>query len=313
MTDAPPLRFLFGAPVQRRAWRRYWVRDVVRGWSVLVLHSLFKALPIDVASAIGAAMASAIAPWDRARCLRTRASIVRLRPDLVDRAPAMERRLWANTGRVLAEVSLTPRLWRSSRIQVDGLEHVEAARATGRPRIYVSLHVGDWELLGPYLIRLGENVKHTFLPQPNRFRRRIAAEARGEFADHLEPPGPTGLRRILRHLSDGRGVLVMFLDETVSGKVQAPALGRSVRQEGNISTVARLARKTDAVILPAAMLRARGASFRLWIGAPTGLEGEADLQADVARLDALVEPIALDHLDQWVMLPELRFEDSPLP
>ena len=53
MGDGPPVRWAFGAPAERLAWRRYWIRDTARGVSALVLHRLFGLLPVAAGSAIG--------------------------------------------------------------------------------------------------------------------------------------------------------------------------------------------------------------------------------------------------------------------
>ena len=310
MGDGPPIRWAFGAPTERLAWRRYWIRDTARGLSALVLHRLFALLPVAVGSAIGGVIALTMAPMDLSLVTRARANIARLRPDLADRAEAMTTRLWENIGRTLAEVTSTSRLWKSGRIAVRGIEQLQAVQAGNRPRIFITVHTGDWELLSPVLIREGEVVRHIYQPQPNRFRRRIASESRSAFPGVLVEPNPAGVREVVRHLSDRRGALVIFVDEIAGGVVQAPALGRPLSLSGNLATAVRLALLTKALVLPAAMARTRGCNFELLLGAPVELDGDprqpSDLRRGVERLDPLTEALVLDRLDQWVMLPKLK-------
>ena len=310
MGDGPPVRWAFGAPAERLAWRRYWIRDTARGVSALVLHRLFRLLPVAAGSAIGGAIALAIAPMDFPLVMSARANIVRLRPDLAGQAEAMTTRLWENIGRVLAEVTSTSRLWKSARIAVRGIEHLHAVQSTGRPRIFITVHTGDWELLSPILIREGEVVRHIYQPQPNRFRRRIASEGRSAFPGVLVEPNPAGVREVVRHLSQRRGAVVIFVDEIAGGVVQAPALGRPLSLSGNLAMAVRLALLTRALVVPAAMARTRGCNFELLLGAAVELEGDSrqpsDLRRGVERLDPLVEALVLDRLDQWVMLPKLK-------
>ncbi len=231
--------------------------------------------------------------------------------DPAEVAAAVER-MWRNAGRSMVEFSVMRRLYRSDRIAVVGAEHLAAARASNRPRIFLLLHLGAWELIGPALLRQGESGRHFYQQPPNRFERRIADRVRRPFRHLMISPGTGEVREAIRALSRDKGGMILGVDEFIRGRVQAPAFGRQIDPDANLVSAARLALMSDALLLPAYVLRTGGAHFALHIGAPvqpvrTG-ERAADLPATVAAIDGANAPIVGAHLDQWLMLHHLRFD-----
>ena len=309
----PPLHWIWAEPARRLAWRRYWIRDVVSGFNSVALHFLLKLGTIDTCSNLGGAMGAAFGPRYRPHARRIQDNLKRLRPDLAADMDATMARVWDNIGRSLSEFSVIDRLWTSSRMTVCGIEHIHAARATGRARIYVAVHLSNWELLGPKLVELGEDAFEFYEPPPNRFRRALTERARLRFKDRLMGPGAANALRATRRLKDDSAALVIFIDETRRGRNQAPAFGRKVTLDGNLANAVRLALLTNALVLPAYVLREPHARFRAYVEAPVEMIRTDDREADVRRntkhLNALLEPIVRRHLEQWISLPLLRLDD----
>jgi KDO2-lipid IV(A) lauroyltransferase len=123
-------------------------------------------------------------------------------------------------------------------------------------------------------------------------------------------PSLTSTRRAWRALVEERASLLMFVDELVDGRVNAPAFGRPLRPRGNLANAVRLARASGAALIPAHVARRDGARFHVTFEPPVELSGGAadDLLPDVARLDALFTPIVLAQLLDWHKLHDLRFD-----
>ncbi|GBQ36642.1 hypothetical protein HLH34_06120 [Gluconacetobacter azotocaptans] len=311
--QAPPLSALWSGTEARAAWRRYWVRDTVSGLSDTAIHYGLRALPVGLCARIGWRLGiwrGTRHPTWHTRALR---NVRRLRPELDDAAvDRTVRQMWGHVGSTMAEFSALPRIWDSDRVAVDGLENLEAARATGRPRIVAALHLGNWEMVGPTMLALGENGFDVYQPPRNRFEQRIANYVRRRFADHLLAPGRATARLLYKALAeDGRSV-VLYVDEFQNRRVHAPFFGRPLRLDGNLARVARLARMADAVIIPAYCLREEHGRFRVHILPPVRVGSEKDrsgLAQDVARLDAIITPIIRRHIEQWFMLHDLVLDD----
>lgn len=313
--DIPALVWMFGRPDQRAAWRRYWVDDTISGVLSTFTHWLFKLLPVDACSAVGAWIGQELGRRRyRMRNQRSRDNYARLRPDVTDPAEiaAAVERMWRNVGRSMLEFSVMRRLHRGDRVAVVGAEHLAAARATGRPRIFLLLHLGAWELIGPTLLRQGESGRHLYQPLTNRFERRIAERVRRPYRHLMVCPGTDEVGRAIRALSRDKGGIILGVDEFIRGRVQAPAFGREINPDSNLYSAARLALMSDAVLLPAYVLRTEGAHFVLHIGAPfdpvRAGDRAADLRATAAAIDDAITPIVTAHLDQWFMLHHLRLD-----
>jgi KDO2-lipid IV(A) lauroyltransferase len=212
--------------------------------------------------------------------------------------------MWRNVGRAMAEFSVLARLWRSDRTTVHGLENFQAAQASGTARVYVAVHLANWELLGPKLLELGEDAVEFYQPPRNRFQRRLAERTRRQFDDRLLPTGPNSAVKALRWLRSGRG-LVMFIDDFTDGRVNGPALGRPLSPHVGLGAAVRLAKASGALVIPAYVLRGEGARFDMHILPPIRVQ-DRSLDEATAAVNAVLEPVVLTNLQQWYMLHEFR-------
>lgn len=295
-----------------RLWRRYWLRDPFLGSLDYLIHHSSRLLPTALASAIGDVLGRL---HGRYRYHPERERAIRLYRRLAGRDPGEEEataaamRLFANMGRVMLEFSVIDRLWREERIAVDGAEHLMAPRAAGRPVIVMGLHLNNWEVIAPTLTALGvHGFKFIYQPPRSRFEHRIAVRARERCGAIMLQPGVKAARIARRLLVEERGVLLIFADDERRGRVSAPLFGRPIPPRANLTTIARLAAASGAAVIPAYTER-KGACHRVVFLPAAELargDGDADVAADVHRLDATIAPIVRDRLDQWYMLLEYR-------
>jgi KDO2-lipid IV(A) lauroyltransferase len=276
-------------------------------------HYALRLLPVWAVSAIGAELGRRFGPRNRAADQRLRSNLRRLRPDIADpkEFEAAVRRFWENAGRCFAEFSALTRIWGSDRVTIEGLDHLLASRATGRPRICMFLHLANWEIVGPTFLELGEGGLQIYQPLQNRARLWLAERVRRRYADHLVATGPGSARRILKELTGGGG-LSIAVDESIAGEVYAPSFGRALHLDGNLARVVRLARRTDALVFIAYAERLQGARFRVHVQPPLPIEfgtlTDDQVEAAIMDFDRAIEPVVLRHIDQWFMLDNLRLD-----
>ncbi|MFN0041036.1 MAG: lysophospholipid acyltransferase family protein, partial [Burkholderiales bacterium] len=320
--DAPPLHwFLLGADRRRIAWQ-YWVHDLLWGSCYTSVHFVLRLLPADAVSAAGS--------WFGNFCRRhVNFKIGSMRRYRAHEALARKNWAWLraqdndpavvegamnsafrNVGRVQCEFAALKKIWHEGRVSVEGAQHLDAARDGSRPIIVVGLHIGNWELIGPSLLDAGHICTAVYQEPPSRFDHYMVVSSRLRWGAKLIPPGRGGGRIALRVLVDRKDVLVIFLDECVDGVVYAPFFGRPARYDGNIAYAARLAAITNAVIIPAYCRRLRDASFRVTFLPPIELvhtgDRKRDLIANVAAINANIEPIVRANLDQWFWIFDLQ-------
>ncbi|WP_220790263.1 lysophospholipid acyltransferase family protein [Gluconacetobacter takamatsuzukensis] len=230
---------------------------------------------------------------------RTRENFERLFPD---RAPAeldrMMRDYMESQGRQMAEYSALPRLARQpGHIRHVGVGYLKERCATG-PVIFMGLHTCNWEVLSQCMIDMGITMSLNYDPPVRRARHWIVRHVRLSGGLNLLPPGRQAVRPALQLLESG-GHLLVFCDEGFNRRVRAPFFGRPATLESNYALVARLARKTGALICPVYLTRDRGTYFTMTVLEPFRLADESSLMDDVARLNAIVEPVIRDYAPQW--------------
>jgi KDO2-lipid IV(A) lauroyltransferase len=280
------------------------------------LHSGLRSLPTDWCSAFGA-LASKLSPGRFPKSdARARRLWKSLRPEDAGDVDAAVTRIWRNAGRTMAEYSVLDRLYAEGRVQIEGVEYMEAERAANRPILLAGLHLGNWEVIAATGFALGFPGAGFFELQENRFDRRIADKARRRFgADLVAPSRVAAGRRALRILTEKKLTFLIYVDEMFQGRVSAPSFGGRRRIEGNIAHIARLARMTDADILPIYALRIGDAArFKFVVKPPIKTvrsdDRDADLAANVAAIERVIEPIVKAHLDQWFYALDFEF-DAP--
>ena len=307
-------------PATRRSFWRYWVADVAMGAGSYGLHYGLRLLPFAASSALGGAL-GVLVGWMRGSSRADappRAVFARLRPESAEKHAldhAM-RRMCANIGRVYAEFNILDLLWAGRRITVTGAEHLAACRERNQPILVFGVHLASWEVIGAALIGLGYEVHTLYRPAINRFQDRIVVAVRTgarvkKSGARMIPPGPAGARQAYRVLVERRGVFLTWADARKNG-VPVPAFGRPIRLDSNLSAALRLARATGAGLVPAYVERRRGGRFHTTFGPPIELirseDEKADFKTNLRHLDELLESIIVPRLDQWWMLPYLRFD-----
>jgi KDO2-lipid IV(A) lauroyltransferase len=225
----------------------------------------------------------------------------RIRPDYSEaqREEAVQR-MWGQIGRVQAETVVIERVWDSGAITVRGAEIVPRALQAKRPIIFVFPHLGNWELLAILAQHLGAAVPSVYEVLPDRVEFELVQRSRRRIGHKVIAPDRDGLIALLGAMKRGEAV-GLGIDEFKGGNVIAPSFGRPPRHDTNVRLVESLARRFDALVIPAYCQRTAPFAFLLTVLEP--LE-----RPTAAQLDALCEGWIRAHPEQWYMLPRLRFE-----
>ncbi|MCA3260102.1 MAG: hypothetical protein ING09_12840 [Roseomonas sp.] len=111
------------------------------------------------------------------------------------------------------------------------------------------------------------------------------------------------LRRQICVFNDPASIRAVCLDEARDGQLMAPLSSRLPHAEGNLAIAAKLARRTGCSIALWHVTRQPEGRFRVnFFDAITLPESPSGVLDDVAFLNAIIEPVVLDHLDQWFRL-----------
>ena len=118
----------------------------------------------------------------------------------------------------------------------------------------------------------------------------------------LIPKGPTGARKLLKSLKAGKH-LAMLVDQKMNDGIPVPFFGRDVM---TAPALAELALRYDCPVVPARVVRLKGARFLLKVFPPLELiktgNHQADVVANMAQVNALIEQWVRETPEQWLWL-----------
>lgn len=244
------------------------------------------ALGPDRASALGSSLWRRIAPLNK-RHARAEAHLRAAFPTLDDRAIAsLLVEMWDNLGRTSAEAFHLPQLIAEQdrfTIRPGFFEAIRMAKSRGA--VFVSLHLGNWELASPLLHHNGLPVAGVYQRLRNPIVDERATEARGPFyARGLYSKGPETARKLLRIVGEGGTVTIMADLRDLTG-LSVPFFGRPAP-----STIfpALLARGRDVPLFAGIVARKDGATFEADV-AEIPVQRSADRDADLLETTAAIQ------------------------
>ncbi len=310
LQPAPPLSWLFGGPAERKSWRRYWISDSIQGFANYLTHFALRALPNSWASSTGAWLArlARIRFRNGPFAKRIERNLAWLRPDIAaseTRGEEFLRQWWQNHGRVYAEFSIIDRLGQAPHLTLSGLEHLEAARATGRTIILPSVHLATWEIFASLTSSCLNKTFGVFQQQADRFTNRIVEHVRRRTGAIAFSPNLRTTKIIRELLVSGEASLLMFIDEVSNNQIHMPLFGRPAPNHGNVVNILKLAKASNALLVPVYVRRIDGTLFEVVFNTPLEVNHLSNKEG-IAVINDFFEPLVLDNLQHWYMLGELR-------
>jgi KDO2-lipid IV(A) lauroyltransferase len=259
---------------------------------VKTLFRLLAVLPLPVLHALGAVagwLAFLLSPTYRRRFLANAKQ--------AGYGFAQVRSAVAQAGQLVGEV---PRLWfgRPVRVLWEGAELVEAARGAGRGIIFLTPHLGCFEVTAQaYAGRFGA-ITVLYRPARKPWLRDLVATARGRANLATAPTTLAGVRQMLRALAAGEAVGLLPDQVPPEGLgVWAPFFGRDAY---TMTLPARLAQQSGAQLLLAWGERLRwGRGYRIRVRAYDG-EPPADATLGARRTNERMERLVRECPQQYL-------------
>ena len=143
-------------------------------------------------------------------------------------------------------------------VQVEGREHLDAARASGRGVILLSAHLGNWEWGAAWLGASGIPLHLAARPHADAAVERLFERQRRAFGVRLLP-APSRLSHAAALLRAGQWLAIMG---------DRPATAHPPHGGSVCASAAALARRTGAIVLPAAVVRLTATRHALVCEAP---------------------------------------------
>lgn len=275
-------------------------------WLQRAQFRLMQLLPSEWSSALGSLAVRLNVRFNRPEILAgARANLKRHFPQASEaEITRMIAAFLDGVGRMMSEFAILHRFIPEGRFETEGLDAFKAIAGT-RPIIALGLHTGNWETFGPMFQHAGIPLASFYMPPENAFERQIAEATRARFGVSLLSPDAAGLRQAIRLLR-AHQIVMILPDEARDGHVLGPLFGRKPHLKGNLAIATRLARQCGAQFVICHSRRIAPCRFRLTFAPALDLPAAdpPDPLADVAFLNAAIEPIIRDNLPRWYFLDD---------
>jgi len=255
-----------------------------------LIAAIMHVAPIDAASGFGGWLFRTLGPLTGTH--RTVLRNLRLAfPEWDETArQAMARRQWESVGRVLFEFFLMDRIMADpSRVELVGLERLEAIKASGRPAVFVSGHFANFEVMAAAKTIAGIEGVLMYRGVDNPYiDARVRAVRRRYGVNLFAAKGVEGGRAVMAQLKAGVSVGILNDQKYGEGPL-APFFGHGARTQ---PAPVRFAMRFGAHLQPGWVERTRGARFRVFVAEPILLpeNGTAeDVERGLAEVNAFIE------------------------
>lgn len=264
------------------------------------LFGLLRALGVQRASGFGGKLLRTLGPLTGTHRTVTRNLLIAF-PDM----DAAERdRLaidqWEQTGRTFAEMAVMDRLTPSSgRIDLVGFEHLHAIRDSGRPVVFASGHLANFEIMASAILAAGVPCQVTYRAANNPYVEVQIRQSRARYGIKLFAPKGDGTRELMAGMKRGESV-ALLVDQKYDQGPEVEFFGQPVNASPG---AARLALKFGTVIQPLSVVRLPGVRFRVTahepITVPDTGDKAADVLAGVQAVNRFVEDRVREHPVDW--------------
>ena len=266
-----------------------------------VLGLLFRAMPIETASSLGAAVLKILGPLSGAHKTADR----NLRIAFPDMDETERKRLlvaqWDNLGRLTAEFQLMDKITPATgRVEIVGGEKLRAVAQSGKPAVLVSGHFSNWEVMAAVIVHLGVECQVTYRAANNPYiDRRIIETRRSYGVTLMAPKGGDGSREVLAAMAKGESVALLN-DQKFNQGVEAPFFGVMAHTAPGPT---KFALRFGCAMIPMCVQRIKGARFRVTIydsiAPPNTGDRQGDIVQGVKNMNAFIEARVRERPQEW--------------
>lgn len=260
------------------------------------LYGIFRGLPLDAASALGGFLGRAIG----LRIKRSEIARANLKIALSDITPEecsiLLGEMWDNLGRTVAELAHLRRQALFDRISYEGLHNMPAP---GQAALFISGHIGNWELLLGVAHEHGVPITAIYRHMNNPHADKLLRRLRENHVTQLFPKGQMGAVKLGKAIKSGKSI-AMLIDQRMNGGIRVPFFGKPAM---TAHAVAQLALRYNMPIIPARIIRTKGCHFRAIVYPPLSITASGNEAQDIknimSNINRLFEGWIREYPAQW--------------
>ncbi len=234
----------------------------IESWGIRCFFSILRHLSVERAIHIASRISGFIGPYTaKARIVKNNLTLA-----LPDKTPTeidqLARGVFHQLGVALAELIHVPTLWQQHQQRFTFVVDDEHALHKQRPKIFVSGHIGAWQLGGFIARQYSIPLSIVYAPETNPYLEPVFLKIRNALCPMISRDG--AVRALMRELSAGRSIGLTYDTRLDSGK-PIPLFGIDALTN---TTPARLALRNNCDLLPVHVQRLPHTRYRIHIGRP---------------------------------------------
>lgn len=227
----------------------------------------------------------------------------------VDQVPWQSvREVFRNFGKYLADFFTQTKFldndFIAKHVHLQNTEHLNNVLNEHKGCIIISAHLGNWELAGAVLSKLGYPISIVALPHQNKRVNQFFNEQREFFGSTIIPTN-SAIRRCMEHLKDNRIVAILAERDFTQHGMRMNFLGKpTLIPKG----AALFALKTGAPILPTFFIRASNGAYEIkffepiYPPTPTKTKySDKEIEEFMTRYVGIIEDAIKQNPTQWLM------------
>ncbi len=271
-------------------------KHYIEAAALYLLFTAFRQFSLPTSSFIGGWMARSVGNFLSAHKTSYK-NLSQVFPNLSEKEKQqILTKMWDNLGRTAAELSHLNNDYIVKRIKITGAENLPAH---GKPAFLFSGHVGNWELLALVAQLHNRPITAVYREANNKLVDDMIAKIRTTRCFNLIPKGRQGAVKIARAIKNNEAI-AMLVDQKMNDGISIPFFGRDAM---TAPAIAELALRYDAPIIPARVIRKKGAHFEVVIYPPLPYEKTDDKNHDVKNImlaiNQTLESWIREYPEQW--------------
>lgn len=178
------------------------------------------------------------------------------------------KKAWENLGRTAGEFPHIARCKDENLHKVaegNFKELSDKLRETSNSVLYISAHIGNWELASRFLLNVNPQTALIYRKAKNPLVEHLIRSNRNKYADKIFSKGEkAGFREMVKHFKEG-GSIGMLADQHLTGGAEVSFFGRKVKAP---KTPAELAKKFNIPILMSRIICLENGEYKMQIEDP---------------------------------------------
>ena len=267
---------------------------------IIIFFSLFKIIGLKFSSALGGKIFEIIGPLFRSKKL-IHSNIKKAFPDInLKKLNQMTKLMWNNYGRVFAEYMFIKdfRLDKSgSTIKIEGQEILDKIKTEGKPVVFVSGHLSNFELMAMHIEKSGIKLSAIYRPLNNIFLNRIMERIRKKYiCKNQIKKGVGGMKKLIS-LKKNNYSTALMIDQRVTQGIAS----NFFNQKALTTTVpAQLVKKYKIPVVPIFIERINNINFNIVVKKPINFDDKKSVGDITDKLNRVLEQMIIYKPEQWI-------------